>query len=232
MNFKSLCTRWRAPVNSLTTSRHFHSSPLALSHIGRTPLAYSNDVVIEQDTIPITQPRIPSEYNNTMLHIKGPLGQLQLPIKPFVKLNFTPATPDSPTADNLLEVAVEDETVKEQKAMWGTTRALINNAIVGVSEGFKVHLRLIGVGYRGTLENNNRTLSLKLGYSHPILMDLPEGVSCTIPTPNRIILQGINLQQVKQFAAEIRRWRKPEPYNQKGIFVDDETIKKKDGKRK
>lgn len=216
----------------LSTNRQFHQATPVLSHIGRQPIAYSNDIRIEHDMTLITEPRIPSEFNNTTLTVTGPLGKLQLPIKPFVKIDLTPAAKDDPNAENILQVSVQDDGIKQQKAMWGTTRALINNAIVGVSDGYKVYLRLVGVGYRGMLENNDRVLSLKLGYSHPIQMDLPEGVTCSVPAPNRIVLQGVNLQHVTEFAAKVQRWRMPEPYNQKGIFINDETIKKKEGKKK
>ncbi|KAI9487311.1 MAG: ribosomal protein L6, alpha-beta domain-containing protein [Benjaminiella poitrasii] len=215
---------------SLTT-RHFHQAAPALSHIGRQSIAYSKEITIEHDLTPITEPRIPSELNNTLLTVKGPLGQLQLPIKPFVKIDLTPAPKDDPNAESMLKVSIEDEQVKQQRAMWGTTRALISNAVIGVSDGYKVHLRLVGVGYRATLENN-KVLSFKLGYSHPILMELPEGVTCSVPASNRIILQGVDLHKITEFAAKIQRWRKPEPYNQKGIFINDETIKKKEGKKK
>ncbi|KAI7900481.1 ribosomal protein L6, alpha-beta domain-containing protein [Cokeromyces recurvatus] len=228
--------RSSSTVNSLNklfllSTRQFHQATPALSHIGRQAITYSNEITVEHDLSPITKPRIPSELNNTLLTIKGPLGQLQLPIKPFVKINLTPASKDDVTSENILKISVEDEQVKEQRTMWGTTRALINNAILGVSDGYKVHLRLVGVGYRATLENN-KVLSFKLGYSHPILMELPEGVTCSVPAPNRVILQGIDLQKVTEFAAKIQRWRMPEPYNQKGIFINDETIKKKEGKKK
>ncbi|KAI9260814.1 ribosomal protein L6, alpha-beta domain-containing protein [Sporodiniella umbellata] len=219
-------------LRNAPTKRLFHSFSPVLSHIGRKPIAYAQDITIEHDLTPILDPRIPSELNNTMLNITGPLGKQQLPIKPFVKLQFTAATKDSPNAENLLEISVEDKEIKKQRSMWGTTRALINNAIIGVSDGYKVHLRLVGVGYRGALENNNKTLALKLGYSHPVLMEIPEGLTCAVPQPNRVLVSGIDLQQVTEFAAKIQRWRKPEPYNQKGIFINDETIKKKEGKKK
>jgi large subunit ribosomal protein L6 len=217
-------------LNSL--HRHFHSGAAVASHIGRKPLWFSKDISLDHDLTPISTPRIPSELNNTILTVSGPLGKLSLPIKPFVKLNLTPAAQDDANAEHQLQVSVDNSEEKQQKAMWGTTRALINNAIIGVSDGYKVYLRLVGVGYRGMLENNNRTLALKLGYSHPIQMELPEGVSCTIPQPNRIVLQGINLQHITEFAAKVQRWRMPEPYNQKGIFINDQTIKKKEGKKK
>ncbi|KAI8139435.1 ribosomal protein L6, alpha-beta domain-containing protein [Fennellomyces sp. T-0311] len=227
-----MTTPFRQSLRLAARTRSFHTSTPVASHIGRKPISFSDDVKIEHDLTPITTPRIPSELNNTLLTVTGPLGVQTLPIKPFVKITTTKASPDDPTSQNRVEIAIEDPEVKQQRAMWGTTRALINNAINGVSEGYRVMLRLNGVGYRGMLENKDRTLSLKLGYSHPVLMDLPQGVTCTIPQPNRLILHGINLQEVTEFAAKIQRWRKPEPYNQKGIFINDETIKKKEGKKK
>ena len=192
------------------------------------PVYYPSDVSVEHDLTPIKHPRIASELNNTVLTVKGPLGELQMPIKPFVQLS----TGKSAQGEAHVNVQVADAADKKQKAMWGTTRNLIRNMVTGVSEGYRVHLRLVGVGYRAVLENNNRSVSLKLGYSHPVVIDLPEGVTCTVPIPNRLILQGIDLQKVTELAAKIQRWRKPEPYNQKGIFINDETIKKKEGKKK
>ncbi|CAO3592315.1 unnamed protein product [Absidia cylindrospora] len=216
----------------LTQQSHtFSTSTVVGSHIGRTPLYFPQEVTLDHDLTPIQQPRIPSELNNTTLTVKGPLGQLEMPIKPFVQLDTTIGD-SAATQESVLQVSVKDASIKEQRAMWGTTRNLIRNMITGVSEGYRLHLRLVGVGYRGVLENNNRSVSLKLGYAHPVVVDLPQGITCTIPQPNRLILQGIDLQQVTELAAKIQRWRKPEPYNQKGIFINDETIKKKEGKKK
>ncbi|KAI9494326.1 ribosomal protein L6, alpha-beta domain-containing protein [Zychaea mexicana] len=217
---------------TITLTRSFHAAAPAASHIGRKAISFSDDVKIEHDLTPISTPRIPSELNNTTLTVTGPLGQQKLVIKPFVNVATKAASPDDPNSQNRVEVSVQDPEIKQQRAMWGTTRALISNAITGVSDGYRVMLRLNGVGYRGVLENNDRSLSLKLGYSHPVIMDLPQGVTCAIPQPNRLILQGTDLQIVTEFAAKIQRWRKPEPYNQKGIFINDETIKKKEGKKK
>ncbi|KAI8329217.1 ribosomal protein L6, alpha-beta domain-containing protein [Chlamydoabsidia padenii] len=214
---------------AIQQSHNFTTSAVIASHIGRTPLYFPQEVTLDHDLTPIQKPRIPSELNNTTLTVKGPLGQLQMPIKPFVKLD---STINEQQQESVLQVSVKDATIKEQRAMWGTTRNLIRNMITGVSEGYRIHLRLVGVGYRGVLENNNRSVSLKLGYAHPVVVDLPQGVTCTIPQPNRLILQGIDLQQVTELAAKIQQWRKPEPYNQKGIFINDETIKKKEGKKK
>ena len=119
----------------------------------------------------------------------------------------------------------------------GTTRAHFQNTISGVSEGHICILRLVGVGYRATVEDTATTkqpeypgqkfVTLKLGYAHPIEMPIPKGVKATVPQPTRILLEGADRQVVSQFAAELREWRKPEPYKGKGIFVNNETIRLK-----
>jgi len=119
----------------------------------------------------------------------------------------------------------------------GTCRAYLQNHILGVSEGHSAILRLVGVGYRATVEKSAVTkqpeypgqefVSLKVGYSHPIELGVPKGVKASTPQPTRILLEGVEKEVVKQFAAVIRAWRVPEPYKGKGIFVNDETIKLK-----
>ena len=120
----------------------------------------------------------------------------------------------------------------------GTMRALLQNSISGVSTGHLCILRLVGVGYRASIESTASTIpspeyagqkyiNLKLGYAHPVELAIPAGVKATVPQPTRILLEGVDKQAVKQFAARIRRWRKPEPYKGKGIFVDGETIRLK-----
>jgi large subunit ribosomal protein L6 len=127
-------------------------------------------------------------------------------------------------------VSIADPTDKKQRAMWGTTRALLNNSILGVTEGFTVPVRFVGVGYRAQLDGD--VLSLKLGYKDPIVLSVPSGVTVQVVNPTRLMLSGVDLQQMTQFAATIRKWRPPEPYNQKGVFVGTETIRKKVGKKK
>ena len=122
-------------------------------------------------------------------------------------------------------------------SLLGTTRAYLHNHIMGVSEGHTTILRLVGVGYRATVEDSAVTVSpeypdqkfvsLKVGYSHPIELGIPRGLKASTPQPTRILLEGVEKQGVKEFAAKIRQWRVPEPYKGKGIFVDDETIKLK-----
>lgn len=116
-------------------------------------------------------------------------------------------------------------------------RAHIQNTISGVSEGHIAILRLVGVGYRATIESSAITkqptypgqqfVSLKLGYAHPVELGVPQGVKATVPQPTRILLEGPDKHAITQFAADIRAWRKPEPYKGKGIFVNDETIRLK-----
>lgn len=119
----------------------------------------------------------------------------------------------------------------------GTIRAHLQNYILGVSEGHICILSLVGVGYRASIESSATTVepeypgqkfvSLKVGYSHPIELGIPQGVKASTPQPTRILLEGVNKDIVTQFAAEIKQWRKPEPYKGKGIFVNGETIKLK-----
>lgn len=121
----------------------------------------------------------------------------------------------------------------------GTTRAYLSNHILGVSEGHTAILRLVGVGYRASVEDcttaqtitpefpGQQFVNLKVGYSHPIEMALPKGMKATVPQPTRILLEGPEKEVVLQFAAKLRMWRKPEPYKGKGIFVNGETIKLK-----
>ena len=121
--------------------------------------------------------------------------------------------------------------------MWGTMRAHLQNTIAGASEGHIRIIRMVGVGYRATIEDKAITkeaqypgqkfVSLKLGYAHPVELPVPFGVKATVPQPTRILLEGPDKHAIKQFAADIRAWRKPEPYKGKGIFVNDETIKLK-----
>ena len=124
----------------------------------------------------------------------------------------------------------------------GTVRAYLQNHILGVSEGHTAILRLVGVGYRATIEPTATTVSpeypgqqfvnLKVGFSHPVELRIPKGVKASTPQPTRLLLEGIEKEVVTQFAAKIRMWRKPEPYKGKGIFVNGETIKLKNKKIK
>ncbi|KAJ2722848.1 54S ribosomal protein L6 mitochondrial [Coemansia sp. Benny D115] len=208
-------------------ARSFSTSGTSFSHIGSLPIKYTNEIKIEH--LPTAFSTTDSRFfQKTTLKVTGPLGTRTMAIEPFVKLEFTPAKES--TLESQLVIKVEDSSVKKQRQMWGTTRALINNCVVGVTEGFSATLRFVGVGYRAALEGGK--LVLRLGYSHPVALDIPEGLTVTVPVPTRVLINGMDLQQVKLFAAKVREWKKPEPYNQKGIFINDETIRKKDGKKK
>lgn len=117
----------------------------------------------------------------------------------------------------------------------GTTWAYLHRYIIGVSEGHTTVLRLVGIGYRASIDKRPKLaeypdqdfVCLRLGFSHPVDLGCPLGIKASTPQPTRILLEGINLEELNQFAATIRRWRVPEPYKGKGIFVNDETIKLK-----
>ncbi|MGK0498705.1 MAG: large subunit ribosomal protein L6 [Oceanicoccus sp.] len=130
--------------------------------------------------------------------------------------------------NKLVFVGRNDE--REAWALAGTTRALVNNMVIGVSTGFQKKLELNGVGYRVKATGN--TLNLSLGFSHPVDYVLPEGVSAETPSQTEIILKGVDKQQIGQVAAEIRAFRPPEPYKGKGIRYSDEHVRRKEAKKK
>ena len=119
---------------------------------------------------------------------------------------------------------------KRARQQWGMSRTQIDNLVTGVTDGFKKELEINGVGYRAALAG--KTLKLSLGYSHDVEFDVPEGVTITVPKPTEITVEGIDQQIVGQVAANIREWRKPEPYKGKGIKYKDEYIFRKEGKKK
>lgn len=139
-------------------------------------------------------------------------------------------------------MTIQDSTDAKQKAMWGTTRAYLHNHILGVSEGHSAILRFVGVGFRASVEDSATTVvsefpgqkfvNLKVGYSHPVELGIPKGVTASTPQPTRLLLEGPEKEVVMQFAARIKKWREPEPYKGKGIFVNGETIKLKNKKIK
>jgi large subunit ribosomal protein L6 len=142
------------------------------------------------------------------------------------------------TATDDVTIAIEDNAVsveprgksKRARQQWGMSRTMVSNMVTGVTEGFKKELEINGVGYRAQMQGN--TLKLNLGYSHDVDYVAPEGVTVTAPKPTIIIVEGIDQQLVGQTAANIREWRKPEPYKGKGIKYKDEYIFRKEGKKK
>lgn len=177
---------------------------------------------------PITVPAgVDIKIAGAMVSVKGPNGHLKREISGFVTVTLE--------ADKVL-VAPNDQAKyrKEQtslyKAIPGTTRALLNNMVVGVSAGFEKKLQLIGVGYRAQVKGNE--LGLTLGFSHPVNFVIPEGVTIETPDPTNIIVKGADKQLVGQVAADIRSYRPPEPYKGKGVRYVDEYVRRKESKKK
>jgi large subunit ribosomal protein L6 len=129
------------------------------------------------------------------------------------------------------EISVDpaDES-KEARALWGTTRANLNNIVTGVTQGFERKLEITGVGYRAAVQGKN--LQLALGYSHDVVYPIPDGIAVVTPKPTEIVISGIDRKMVGQVAAEIRAYRPPEPYKGKGVRYSDEFIFRKEGKKK
>ena len=136
---------------------------------------------------------------------------------------------DASIVDGTVTIAPKTET-KQSRAMWGTTRALVNNMVTGVSTGFSVNLEITGVGYRAQVQGN--TLNLQLGYSHDIPFPIPGDVRITCERPTVITVSGADRQRVGQIAADIRAYRPPEPYKGKGIRYATENVRRKEGKKK
>jgi len=152
--------------------------------------------------------------------VKGPLGSLNMILVDGVKVELV---------DNEL-VCSKVEGVANAAAMWGTVRANLNNMVVGVSKGFERKLNLVGVGYRAQAQGD--VLNLSLGFSHPVAHKMPVGVKVETPTQTEILIKGVDKQQVGQVAAEVRSYRKPEPYKGKGVRYADEVIVLKETKKK
>lgn len=155
------------------------------------------------------------------LTLKSQKGDLTHNINPNVKINF---------ADNLLTFLPTNET-RLANAMAGTARALVNNMVKGLSEGFQRKLTLVGVGYRAKLDGKSR-LELSLGFSHPVAFIVPEGITVETPSQTEIVIKGVDKQLVGQVAANIRSYRPPEPYKGKGVKYSNEIIILKETKKK
>ena len=158
--------------------------------------------------------------NEDSIVAKGPNGQLSMNKHPLVSVN---------QEDGQLSIAANDET-SEARSMSGTTRALLSNLVTGVTTGFEKKLTIIGVGYRAQVQGKN--LNLSLGFSHPVVYPIPEGISIEAPSQTELVIKGADKQQVGQVAAEIRHYRPPEPYKGKGVRYSDEYVVRKQAKKK
>ena len=163
---------------------------------------------------------VTAKVDGQTIAVKGGKGELRFVAPGDVSVTF---------ADNQIKVDPRNDT-KKARALWGTTRATVNNLIVGVSKGFEKKLEINGVGYKAAVAGKN--LQLSLGYSHDVTYPIPQGIAITTPKPTEITIVGIDKRQVGQVAAEIRAFRPPEPYKGKGVKYSDEFIFRKEGKKK
>jgi large subunit ribosomal protein L6 len=177
-----------------------------MSRVGKHPVAIPSGVEVQM--------------SGQTLSAKGSLGTLRLVVSNEVAAAI---------ADGAVTIAPKNDT-KHARAMWGTTRALVNNMVTGVSKGFSVTLEINGVGYRAAVQGS--TLNLQLGYSHDIAYPIPADVKIVCERPTLINISGADRQRVGQIASEIRAYRPPEPYKGKGIKYSTETVRRKEGKKK
>lgn len=177
-----------------------------MSRVGKMPIALPSGA---EATISAAQ-----------ITVKGPLGTLSQPLTGLVKVANNNGT---------LNFEVADDS-REANAMSGTLRALVNNMVNGVTKGFEKKLNLVGVGFRAQAQGDK--LNLSLGFSHPIVHQMPQGIKCETPTQTEILIKGIDRQVVGQVAAEISAYRQPEPYKGKGVRYSDEVVVLKETKKK
>ena len=177
-----------------------------MSRVGKKPVSVPSGVT--------------ANMQGKTISVKGPKGTLSLLVDDRVKVAMD---------KDAINVDPADES-KEARALWGTTRANLNNIVTGVTQGFERKLEITGVGYRAAVQGKN--LQLQLGYSHDVVYAIPEGIAVVTPKPTEIVITGIDRRKVGQVAAEIRSYRPPEPYKGKGVRYSDEFIFRKEGKKK
>lgn len=176
-----------------------------MSRIGKLPISIPGGVTI-------------TVGDDNTVTVKGPKGQLSEKIAPSIQIK---------QEAGVLTVARPND-LKENRSLHGLSRSLINNMVVGVTDGFEKVLDVVGVGYRATKQGNK--LVLNVGYSHPVEFAEPAGITFDVPAPNKIVVKGASKQVVGQIAANIRATREPEPYKGKGIRYENEYIRRKEGK--
>ena len=176
-----------------------------MSRIGKLPVSVPAGVEVNID--------------GSTVSVKGPKGELNRTFNSILTIE---------KAEDGSVVVTRPNDEREARSLHGLTRTLINNMIIGVSEGYSKTLELVGVGYRAAVKGSK--LELQLGYSHPVIIEKPEGINFECPEQTKIVVSGVDKQQVGQVAADIRKWRKPEPYKGKGIRYEGEHIRRKEGK--
>jgi len=177
-----------------------------MSRIGKQPVPYAAGVKVQ--------------VANGMVQIEGPKGKLELACHPNMRV-------ENDEKDKVIRVSRPDDE-RLNRALHGLTRSLIANMVQGVTKGFERKLKIEGIGYQARMDQ--KTLVLTVGYANAVEMKPPDGVAVELVDPTTIIIRGADKQKVGQFAAEIRRVRKPEPYKGKGIRYDDEQVRRKEGK--
>ncbi|RMH46517.1 MAG: 50S ribosomal protein L6 [Alphaproteobacteria bacterium] len=177
-----------------------------MSRIGKKPVELPSGVT--------------ASVSGQTVEVKGPKGTL----------SFTATDDVTITVDGNVVTVTPRGTSKRARQQWGMSRTMVANLVTGVTEGFRKELEINGVGYRAQMQG--KTLKLSLGYSHEVNFEVPDGVTVTTPKPTEIVVEGIDKQFVGQVAANIREWRRPEPYKGKGIKYKDEYIFRKEGKKK
>jgi len=163
---------------------------------------------------------VSASVSGQTVEVKGPKGALSFKATDDVTIDV---------ADNVVNITPRGSS-KRALQQWGMSRTMVQNLVTGVTDGFRKELEINGVGYRAQMQG--KQLKLQLGYSHDVLFDVPDGVTVTAPTQTSIVVEGTDRQFVGQVAANIRAWRKPEPYKGKGIKYKDEYIFRKEGKKK
>ena len=177
-----------------------------MSRIGKKPVAVPAGVT--------------ASVNGQTVTAKGPKGELKFVVNDEVLVKLD---------DGKIDVSPRDQS-KLARSKWGMSRTQISNILSGVKEGFEKRLEINGVGYRAAMQGKN--LQLALGFSHDVVYEVPEGITIQVPKPTEIVVSGIDKQQVGQVAAEIRKYRGPEPYKGKGVKYAEERIVRKEGKKK
>ncbi|MGV8897812.1 MAG: 50S ribosomal protein L6 [Burkholderiaceae bacterium] len=177
-----------------------------MSRVGKDPITLINGVEVT--------------ITSGQIVVKGPLGALTQRLTGLVNIN---------NDNGVLHFEVANDS-RDANAMSGTLRALVWNMVVGVTKGFERKLNLVGVGYRAQAQGDK--LNLSLGFSHPVVHLMPEGIKCETPTQTEILIKGVDKQRVGQVAAEVRAYRSPEPYKGKGVRYSDEVVKLKETKKK
>ena len=176
-----------------------------MSRIGIKPITLPAGVEVKVDS-------------NNVVTVKGPKGELQEQVSKLLNVEIN---------DGVVKVTRDDDSA-DKRAQHGLARTLINNMVIGVTEGYSKKLLLVGVGYKA--EKKGKKLVMNLGYSHSVEMEDPEGIETEVPDATTVVVKGISKEQVGNYSANIRAWRRPEPYKGKGIKYDGEVIRRKEGK--